>query len=43
MHLMGAAGYTRDLPVEKYFRDAKAMTILEGTSEIQRRIIAQEL
>jgi alkylation response protein AidB-like acyl-CoA dehydrogenase len=43
MHLMGAAGYTRDFPVEKYFRDAKAMTILEGTSEIQRRIIAQEL
>ena len=43
MHLMGAVGYTRDLPVEKFFRDAKAMTILEGTSEIQRRIIAQEL
>ncbi|MGD0854381.1 MAG: acyl-CoA dehydrogenase family protein [Dehalococcoidia bacterium] len=42
-HLMGAVGYTRDLPVEKFFRDAKAMTILEGTSEIQRRIIAQEL
>jgi len=43
LHLMGAAGYTRDFPVEKYLRDAKAMTILEGTSEIQRRIIAQEL
>ena len=43
MHLMGAAGYTHDFPAEKYFRDAKAMTILEGTSEIQRRIIAQEL
>jgi len=43
MHLMGAAGYTRDLPVEKYLRDAKALTILEGTSEVQRHIIAGQL
>lgn len=43
MHLMGAAGYTRDLPVEKYFRDAKALTVLEGTSEVQRHIISEEL
>jgi acyl-CoA dehydrogenase len=43
MHLMGAAGYTRDLPVEKYFRDAKALTVLEGTSEVQRHIISGQL
>jgi len=43
MHLVGAAGYSRDLPFEKYYRDARAMTILEGASEIQRHIIAGEL
>jgi acyl-CoA dehydrogenase len=43
MHLMGAVGYTRDLPVEKYLRDAKALTVLEGTSEVQRHIISEEL
>jgi alkylation response protein AidB-like acyl-CoA dehydrogenase len=43
MHFMGAVGYSRDLPVEKYFRDAKAMTVIEGPSEIQRHIIADEL
>jgi alkylation response protein AidB-like acyl-CoA dehydrogenase len=43
MHLLGAAGYSRDLPLEKYYRDAKAQTVLEGASEIQRHIIAGEL
>lgn len=43
MHLLGAAGYSRDLPLEKYYRDAKAMTVLEGASEIQQHIIAGEL
>ena len=43
MHLMGVIGYTRDLLLEKYLRDAKAMTIIEGPSEIQRRIITEEL
>jgi len=43
IHLVGAAGYSRDMPLEKYYRDAKAMTILEGASEIQRHIIAGEL
>jgi alkylation response protein AidB-like acyl-CoA dehydrogenase len=32
-----------DYPVERYFRDAKLMTIFEGTSEIQNVIIAREL
>ena len=43
MHRTGAIGYTRDLLLEKYLRDAKAMTIIEVPSEIQRRIIAEDL
>lgn len=43
MHLMGAVGYSRDLPVEKYLRDAKALTVIEGTSEVQRHVIAEQL
>ena len=43
MHLMGANGYTRDYPVEKYLRDAKALTVIEGASEVQRHIIAGQL
>ena len=43
MHLTGAIGYTRDLPLEKYLRDAKALTVIEGPSEIQRLVITQEL
>jgi len=43
MHLAGAAGYSRDLPLEKYLRDAKSLTIIEGTSEIQRHVISEEL
>ena len=42
-HLMGAVGYSRDLPLEKYLRDARALTVLEGSSEIQRHIIASQL
>jgi len=43
MHLLGAYGYSREVLVEKYLRDAKALPIAEGTSEIQRRIISAEL
>lgn len=43
MHLLGASGYSREVLVEKYLRDAKALPILEGTSEIQRHTIADEL
>jgi alkylation response protein AidB-like acyl-CoA dehydrogenase len=39
----GGAGYVRDFPVERYFRDARITKIYEGTSEIQRNIIAGEL
>jgi len=39
----GGAGYMTDHPVERYFRDAKLMEIGEGTSQIQRLVIAREL
>ncbi|XP_035125268.1 short/branched chain specific acyl-CoA dehydrogenase, mitochondrial isoform X1 [Callithrix jacchus] len=40
---MGAVGYTKDYPVEKYFRDAKIGTIYEGTSNIQLNTIAKHI
>jgi len=43
IQLFGGYGYMRDYPVEKLFRDAKVTEIYEGTSEIQRLIIAREL
>jgi alkylation response protein AidB-like acyl-CoA dehydrogenase len=39
----GGYGYTRELPVERYFRDVRVTTIYEGTSQIQRLVIAREL
>jgi butyryl-CoA dehydrogenase len=39
----GGVGYTKDFPVERYFRDAKITEIYEGTSEIQRLVICREL
>ncbi|MCI0497429.1 MAG: acyl-CoA dehydrogenase family protein [Thermoplasmata archaeon] len=39
----GGYGYTRDYPVERFFRDAKLMQIGEGTSEVQRMVIAREI
>lgn len=43
IQIHGGYGYIRDYPVERYFRDAKLTEIGEGTSEIQRIIIAREL
>lgn len=40
---MGGWGYIKDFPVEKWYRDAKLYTIFEGTSEIQRLVIARAL
>jgi alkylation response protein AidB-like acyl-CoA dehydrogenase len=43
IQIHGGYGYTKDYPAEKYWRDSKLCTIGEGTSEIQRIIIAREL
>ena len=43
IQIHGGSGYLKDFPVERYFRDAKICEIGEGTSEIQRRVIAKEL
>ena len=43
IQIHGGYGYVRDYDVERYFRDAKILEIGEGTSEIQRMIIAREI
>jgi len=43
LQVFGGYGYTKDYPVERYFRDAKITEIYEGTSEIQRIVIAKHL
>ena len=43
VQIFGGYGYVKDYPVEKYFRDAKITEIYEGTSEVQRMVIAREL
>ena len=42
VQIHGGAGYTCDFPVERYFRDARVTEIYEGTTEIQRLVIARE-
>ncbi|MDH5401911.1 MAG: acyl-CoA dehydrogenase [Candidatus Heimdallarchaeota archaeon] len=43
LQIHGGAGYSRDFPVERYYRDSKITAIYEGTSEILRLVIAREL
>ena len=43
IQICGGYGYCRDMPVEKWHRDAKIYTIFEGTSEIQRLVIARSI
>jgi hypothetical protein len=43
VQILGGYGYIKDYPVEKFWRDAKLCTIGEGTSEIQRLVIAREI
>ncbi|MFN8614560.1 MAG: acyl-CoA dehydrogenase family protein [Vampirovibrionales bacterium] len=43
VQIHGGYGYTTDFPVERFFRDARVMSLFEGTSEIQRTIIARGL
>ncbi len=42
VQIHGGLGYSKELPVERYFRDAKITEIYEGTSEIQRMVIARQ-
>jgi butyryl-CoA dehydrogenase len=43
IQILGGYGYTKELPAERYYRDAKVTEIYEGTSEIQRLVIARAL
>jgi len=43
VQVFGGYGFTKDYPVEKYYRDVKLLTIGEGTSEIQRMVIARQI
>jgi len=43
IQILGGYGYTKEFPVERYYRDAKVTEIYEGTSEIQRLVIARSI
>ena len=43
IQVLGGYGYTKDFPVERFFRDAKITQIYEGTQEVQRLVIAREI
>jgi len=40
LQIHGGYGYIREFPVERHYRDARVLTLYEGTSEIQRKVIA---
>jgi len=43
VQIFGGYGYTKDFPVEKFYRDSKLCTIGEGTSEIQKIVISRQI
>jgi alkylation response protein AidB-like acyl-CoA dehydrogenase len=43
LQIHGGYGYTREFPVERFYRDARVLTIYEGTSQIQKIVIANEV
>ena len=43
MQVFGGYGYSRELPVERFMRDAKITQISEGTNQIQREVIARDM
>ena len=43
VQLFGASGISNDYPINRYFRDAKVVQVVEGSNQIQRNIIAKNL
>ena len=43
LQVHGGYGYTREFPIERIYRDARVTTIYEGTSEVQKMVIAREV
>ena len=43
MQILGGYGYSKEFPVERFWRDARVISIFEGTSEIQHEVIAKSL
>jgi alkylation response protein AidB-like acyl-CoA dehydrogenase len=43
VQILGGVGYTKDYPVERMMRDAKATQIYEGTNQVQRIVIARDI
>ncbi|MDW8047519.1 MAG: acyl-CoA dehydrogenase family protein, partial [Chloroflexota bacterium] len=43
MRIHGGVGYSKELPLERYYRDAPVMVIAEGTSDIQKLVIARNI
>ena len=43
VQVLGGYGYTKDFPVERYYRDSKLCTIGEGTTEIQKIVISRDV
>jgi alkylation response protein AidB-like acyl-CoA dehydrogenase len=43
IQILGAQGYMKDHPLERHYRDARQLTIVEGTSQIQRLVIARAM
>ena len=43
MQVLGGMGYVTDMPAERYYRDARITEIYEGTSEIQKLVIAEAM
>jgi hypothetical protein len=43
LQILGAQGYMKDHPIERHYRDARQLMIVEGTSQIQRMVIARAL
>ncbi|NIS10716.1 MAG: acyl-CoA dehydrogenase, partial [Anaerolineae bacterium] len=43
LQILGAQGYMKDHPLERHYRDARQLMIVEGTSQVQRMIIARGL